>query len=161
MEECKELELLEQAQVFASYKERIWKVAGVHAPCVLRKWPPLVRSVGRGELYACHGHRVRGAPVQRRTHLQWQFLALARGSDRTHGDIRGRAPTTPNTISRQRAGRKFLTFHNFHPPRVSLLLPLLLCGLHIPPILIAVFQREQKPTTPTHASLSSSDVLRS
>ena len=33
MEECKELELLEQAQVFASLEERIWRVAGVHAPC--------------------------------------------------------------------------------------------------------------------------------
>ena len=43
MEECKELELLEQAQVFASLEERIWRVAGVHAPCVLRKWQPLVR----------------------------------------------------------------------------------------------------------------------
>ena len=92
------------------------------------------------------------------------FLALARESDRTYVDIRGRAPTTPNTISRQRAGRKFLTFHNFHPPRVSLLLPLLLCGLHIPPILIAVFQREQnqrhQPTLasrPLMSSAASSD----
>ena len=59
-------------------------------------------------------------------------------------------------------------FHNFHPPRVSLLLPLLLCGLHIPPILIAVFQREQnqrhQPTLasrPLMSSAASSDFSRS
>ena len=40
---CKGMCVLEQAQVFASGTERIWKVVGVHGPCVFREWPPLVR----------------------------------------------------------------------------------------------------------------------
>ena len=43
IEECKGMRLLDQAQVFASSKERIWKVIAVHGPCVLREWPRLVR----------------------------------------------------------------------------------------------------------------------
>ena len=43
IEECKGMRLFDQAQVFASSKERIWKVIAVHGPCVLREWPRLVR----------------------------------------------------------------------------------------------------------------------
>ena len=88
IEDCKGMRLCDQAQVFASSKERIWKVIAVHGPCVLREWPRLVRlgSVSSllAEAFEHAGQRCREACNYNGTGKMARAGTVSRGGSYDH-----------------------------------------------------------------------------